>query len=430
VTIEKVVSSNETTVVVGAGISGMTTAIELANLGNKVILIEKEPYIGGRVTQLYKYFPKLCHPTCGFEINLQKIRASQDITVLTMAEVIDVAGSEGDFTLKVKVHPRYIKETCTACGDCTPALTSEFDDQYNLGMMKRKGIYRNNNNAYPNTYTIDPGLLGTDELAEAKKACKFDAIDEDMAEENIELTAGVVVWATGWTPYDAAKIQAYGYDRFDNVITNIELERMMDPYGPTGGKILRPSDNTEAKNVAFIQCAGSRDENHLPHCSRFCCMASLKQTHYLREKYDDDFEASIYYIDIRSIDRFEDFYKKVQNDDNVTFIKSKVASITEDDETKNPILHGVDTEGYHRYSNSHDLIVLAVGMESNVEKDILPEQIEVNRSNYIEDTSNLPGFYAAGCSTDALDVNRSVQQSTATALRALQSINHISKGNS
>jgi len=430
VAIEKVVSSNETTVVVGAGISGITTAIELANLGNKVILIEKEPYIGGRVTQLYKYFPKLCHPTCGFEINLQKIRASQDITVLTLTEVTEVSGTEGDFKLKINTKPRFIKETCTSCGDCLPPLTSEFDDEYNLGMMKRKGIYKNNNNAYPNIFTIDPQLSGTDELTEAKKLCKFDAIDEDMKEEEFELTAGVVVWATGWKPYDAAKIQAYGYDRFENVITNIEFERMMDPYGPTGGKIIRPSDNKEAKDVAFIQCAGSRDENHLPHCSRFCCMASLKQTSYLREKFEDDYKASIYYIDIRTIDRFEDFYKKVKNDSNVTFIKSKVANITEDKETNDPILNGVDTEGYHRYANNHDLVVLAVGMDSNIEQDIIPDEVSINRSNYIEDTENLPGFYAAGCSTDALDVNRSVQQSTATALRALQSINHISKGNS
>ena len=172
-----------------------------------------------------------------------------------------------------------------------------------------------------------------------------------------------MIWATGWKPYDAANIQPYGYDRFANVITSLEFERLADPAGPTGGKLLRPSDGKEAKNIAFIQCAGSRDENHLRHCSRICCMASLKQTQYVREAYGDGgAKSTIYYIDIRAIDRFEDFYPKVQRIRRVSFVKSKVARI-EAGEAGNLVLHGVDTEGYHRYATEHDLVVLAIGME-------------------------------------------------------------------
>jgi len=243
----------------------------------------------------------------------------------------------------------------------------------------------------------------------------------------VTLTVGAIIWATGWRPYDADKIQPYGHDRIDNVVSSVEFERMLDPFGPTGGKIVRPSDGKEAKNVAFIQCAGSRDRNHLKHCSRICCMATLKQTTYLREKFADDFKASVYYIDIRAIDRIDDFYVKVKEDPNVSFIKSKVASITLDKATGNPILHGVDTEGYHRYSNPHDLVVLAVGMEPSVAKSDFPIAVTVNDNGFIEADEANGGIFAAGCSSDALDVNRAVQSATASALRAIQVVNRVAR---
>jgi quinone-modifying oxidoreductase subunit QmoA len=241
------------------------------------------------------------------------------------------------------------------------------------------------------------------------------------------VTVGAIIWATGWKPYDAGKIQPYGYDRFANVITSVEFERMLDPFGPTGGKILRPSDGKEAKDVAFIQCAGSRDLNHLKHCSRICCMATLKQTTYLREQFGDDAKGTVYYIDIRAIDRIDDFYQKVQEDPNITFTKSKVASITEDKETGNPVLHGVDTEGYHRYSNPHDLVVLAIGMEPSVAADGFPTDVVLNEEGFVELDEANGAFFAAGCSADALDVNRAVQSATASALRAIQVVNKVAR---
>jgi len=421
----EVIATNQTILVVGGGISGMTAALEAAECGKQVILVEKNPSLGGRVSQLYKYFPKLCHPKCGLEINLRRIKANRNLRVMAMTEVSKIEGDAGNYSVTLNTRPRYVNENCTACGECGTAVAAEFDDEYNYGLGKRKGAYRPFNQSYPERYVLDPAIIGTDDAEKAKAACKYDAIDLEMTDSETMITVGAVIWATGWKPYDAGKIQPYGYDRYKNVITSVEFERMLDPHGPTGGKILRPSDNKEAKDVAFIQCAGSRDQNHLKHCSRICCMASLKQTTYLREQYGDDAKGTVYYIDIRAIDRIDDFYQKVQDDSNITFTKSKVASITEDKETGNPVLHGVDTEGYHRYSNPHELVVLAVGMEPSVPANGFPMEVVLNEEGFVELDEANGAFFAAGCSSDALDVNRAVQSATASALRAIQVVNKV-----
>jgi quinone-modifying oxidoreductase subunit QmoA len=421
----EVIATNQTILVVGGGISGMTAAIEAAECGKQVILVEKNPSIGGRVSQLYKYFPKLCYPSCGMEINLRRIKANRNLRILTLTEVSAVNGESGNYSVTLKTAPRYVNENCTACGECEKVVEAEFDSEYDYGMKPRKGAYLPFNMSYPQRYVLDARIIGTEDADKAKAACNYDAIDLDMQESETTLTVGAIIWATGWQPYDADKIQPYGHERYDNVISSVEFERMLDPFGPTGGKIVRPSDGKEAKNVAFIQCAGSRDRNHLRHCSRICCMATLKQTTYLREKFQDDFKASVYYIDIRAIDRIDDFYQKIQDDPNVSFIKSKVASITEDKDTGNPVLHGVDTEGYHRYDNPHDLCVLAVGMEPSVSKDAFPVDVVLNDSGFIESDEKNGGIFAAGCSSDALDVNRAVQSATASALRAIQVVNRV-----
>jgi quinone-modifying oxidoreductase subunit QmoA len=421
-----VVATNETILVVGGGISGMTAALEAAECGKDVVLVEKNPSLGGRVSQLYKYFPKLCHPTCGLEINLKRLKANKRIRVLTLAEVSAVTGKAGDYTATIKISPRFVNENCTACGACAEAVTAEFDNEFNYGMGKRKGAYLTSAMAYPQRYVIDPRVIGTPDAEKAKAACKYNAVDLGMKEETINFKVGAVVWATGWKPYDANKIQPYGYDRYENVITSVEFERLMDPFGPTGGKLIRPSDGKEAKNVAFIQCAGSRDRNHLKHCSRICCMASLKQSTYVREKYADDANVSIYYIDIRAIDRFEDFYKKIQADPKVKFIKSKVANITADKDG-NPILHGVDTEGYHRYDSPHDLVVLAIGMEPSVDASKIMPGVAADASGFIDINATTEAVFGAGCASNALDVNRSVQSATAGALRAIQVVNRVSR---
>jgi len=419
------IATGQTILIVGGGISGMTAALEAAECGKQVILVEKTPTLGGRTAQLYRYFPKMCHPTCGLEINLRRLKGNPNVRVMTMTEVTAVAGSRGNYAVTLKVAPRHVNENCTACGDCGKAVTSEIADAFNYGQGKTgakvRAAYLPHAMAYPQRYVIDPSIAGTAEGEAAKAACKYGAVDLGMKEETVQLNVGAVVWATGWRPYDANKIQPYGYDRYANVITSVEFERLADPHGPTGGKILRPGDGKEAKNIAFIQCAGSRDENHLRHCSRICCMASLKQTQYVREAWGDEGKSTIYYIDIRAIDRFEDFYQMVQKDATVSFVKSKVARIAENKDNGNPVLHGVDTEGYHRYAVEHDLVVLAVGMEPEVTGVKLPDDIILDSSNFIEGSRD-GGMIGAGAASSPLDVNRAVQSATAASLKAIQVI--------
>jgi len=421
-----VVATNQTILVVGGGISGMTAALEAAETGKQVVLVEKNPYLGGRTVQLYRYFPKMCHPTCGLEINLRRLKANPRIQVLTLAEVMGISGSKGNYSVTVKLAPRFVNENCTACGECAKAATTEIADAFNYNLGKTKAAYLPTAMAYPQRYVIDPSVVGADEGEAIKAACKYGAIDLDMKEETVTLNAGAIVWATGWQPYDARKITPYRYGEFKNVITNVEFERLADPHGPTGGRILRPSDGKEAKNIAFIQCAGSRDENHLRHCSRFCCMGSLKQTRYVQEKYGDEGKSTLYYIDIRAIDRFEDFYQEVKANPNVKFVKSKVARISED-KNGDPRLWGVNTEGYKRYSEPHDLVVLAVGMEPSVKGVDIPAEVMADSSGFIMADPANAGIFGAGCATNALDVNRAVQSATAAALRAVQVVNKVAR---
>ncbi len=406
--------------VIGGGIAGMTAALEAAECGRQVILVERDPSLGGRTALLYRYFPKMCHPTCGLEINLRRLRANRKVRVLTMSEVTAVSGGAGDYRVTLKQRPRYVNERCTGCGDCARAVGARIRNPYNYGLDEIGAAHLPHGMAYPQRYVLDPSIIGTPEADKAKAACKFDAVDLDMTEQTLTLNVGSVIWATGWKPYDAARIQPYGYGRFANVLTSLEFERLADPAGPTGGRLLRPSDGQPAKNIAFIQCAGSRDENHLRHCSRICCMASLKQTQYVREAYaDTSGRSTIYYIDIRAIDRLEDFNAMVHADPTVAFVKSKVARIAQNEGNGNLVLHGVDTEGYHRYATEHDLVVLAVGMQPETDGLQLPDDIVRDSSGFIEGCTS-GGQFAAGAASGPLDVNRSVQSATAAALRGIQ----------
>lgn len=412
---------SQTIVVVGGGIGGITAALEAAETGYDVVLIEQSPSLGGRVAQLYRYFPKLCHPACGLEINYQRIKSARNLKVFTMSSVDKVEGTKGDFTVTVKTAPRHVNANCTGCGDCAGAAETEISNPFNYGMDKIKAAYLPHEMAFPRRYVIDGSVIGSAEADNMKSACKYDAVDLDEAQSSFEIKAGAIVWATGWRPFDAARITPYGYDNGADIITNVEMERLASHNGPTGGKILRPSDGKEAKRVAMVQCAGSRDVNHLAYCSRVCCLASLKHAAYVREQYADA-EVDIYYIDIRAHDKLEHFYKKLAADPQVNFVKSKPASVSQG-EGGDPVVQGENTLTRERYETPYDMVVLATGMEPSLAAGAPTVELEMDEYGFIVPAEGVSdGMISAGVASGPLDVSMSVQSATAAALRAIQAV--------
>jgi quinone-modifying oxidoreductase subunit QmoA len=406
--------------VVGGGISGLTTAVEAAEAGRDVIIVEKRPYLGGRVAQLNQYFPKLCPPACGLEINFRRMRQNPRIKFFTMAEVEKISGAEGNFDVAVRLNPRYVNESCTACGACGEVVTTEVANEFNYGMDKVKAAYLPHQFAFPMRYVIAPQIIGTEEGAKAKAACKYDAVDLEMKPQAVNLKVGAIVWATGWKPYDANKIENLGFGKVRNVITNVMMERLAAVNGPTAGKIVRPSDGKAVSRIAFAQCAGSRDENHLAFCSYICCLASLKQATYIREQ-NPESKVTIFYIDIRALGRYEDFYTKVAADQNVALIKGKVAKVTEDPATGDVI---VEAEDIYRGGKSRvqvDLLVLATGMEPTTATEKVPGDVRYDESGFLVADQGKPGIYAVGCVRKPLDVATANRDATAAALKGMQS---------
>jgi len=403
--------------VVGGGISGITAAVEAAEVGAEVILIEKEPSLGGRVAQLRYYFPKLCPPNCGLEINYRRIKTNPRIKVYTMTEITEISGEKGNYKVKVIIKPRYVNDNCTACGDCEKVCEGERVSEFDFGLRKTKAIYLPHPMAFPMKYILDKEALAPGDLERIMSACKYNAIDPDMKEETLEFEVGAIIWATGWKPYDATKLDNLGYGKYVNVITNMQMERLASPWGPTGGKILRPSDQSFPKKVAFVQCAGSRDENHLPYCSYICCLASLKQSLYLAEQ-DPEAEALIFYIDIRTPGRYEKFLRRAQNEARITFIKGKVAKIEEDPETKDLIVTAEDILSGKKIHERVNLVVLALGMQPSI-AGINIKGLEVDENGFVISEN---GIIACGCAKIPLDVMTSNETATGAALKAIQTI--------
>jgi quinone-modifying oxidoreductase, subunit QmoA len=409
-------------VVVGGGISGLTTAIEAAEVGYEVYLVERNPYLGGRVSQLNQYFPKLCPPTCGLEINFRRIKDNPRIKVLTLSEVEKVEGTPGNYNVTIRINPRYVNEKCTCCGECEKACATELSNDFNFGMDTRKGAYLPFEMAFPPRFVLSPQIIGTNDAHKAKDACKYDAIDLEMQPKSFILQAGAVVWATGWEPYDAKKMDNLGFGQYDNIITNMMMERLAAPNGPSRGKILRPSDDKEPKSIAFVQCAGSRDENHLPYCSYICCMASLKQATYLRERYPDA-EIYIFYIDLRAPgQRYETFYKNIKADKKVFFVKGKVAEVTEDPATKNVTVVAENAVTGEKTRQTVELVVLATGMQPTAAHAKLPADLNYNADGFIINDFEKGGMFAAGCANKPADVVSSNQNATGMALKAIQTL--------
>ncbi|NTW61033.1 MAG: CoB--CoM heterodisulfide reductase iron-sulfur subunit A family protein, partial [Nitrospirae bacterium] len=376
--------------------------------------------LGGRVTQLNKYFWKMCPPNCGLEIQYKRIKNNGQVKIYTMAEVEKISGTEGNFEVTIKTQPRFVNEKCTGCNKCTEACPEERSNDFDFGMSKTKAAYLPHNQAFPLQYVIDGKACKGSSCAKCVDACKYDAIHLDMKAETVTVKAGVVVMATGWNPYDATKMDILGFGKVQNVITNMMMERIAAPNGPTAGKIVRPSDGKEVKNVAFVQCAGSRDENHLAHCSYICCLASLKQTSYVRELYKDS-KAKIFYIDIRTPGLYENrFYTKLKADANVSFLKGKVAKIEqgENDDVK---VTAEDIHGGGKITETFDMVVLATGMEPTA-RSLTGAGVTVTDDGFIDQTTLPKGIYATGTLKTPVDVARSAQDATGVVMKSIQSL--------
>jgi quinone-modifying oxidoreductase subunit QmoA len=396
---------------VGGGIAGLSAAIEAAEAGCEVVLVEREPYLGGRVAQMYQYFPKLCPPACGLEINLRRIRTSPRIQSFTLAEVDTVTGGPGQYRVTIRQHPRFIAERCSACGKCAEVCPAERPSTFDFGMKSTRAAYLAFPGAWPPRYAIDPAACEGLPCTLCADACPTQAIDLSQQPRTFDLDVQAVIWATGWRPYDPARLVDLGFGTHPDVITNMMMERLASPHGPTGGRIVRPSNGQAPASVAFVQCAGSRDDAHLGYCSGLCCMASAKQARYLRAQHPDA-EITIYYIDRRASGRQETFLAETEQDAKIHFIPGKVARVSVD--AGAPVVEVEDMGQGSKLRHKVDLVVLAAGIVPSSANTKLAR----DRYGFLA-TEQPSGQLAAGSTRGPMDVATSVRDATSAALRAL-----------
>lgn len=404
--------------VIGGGVAGITAAVELADTGVDVILVEKSATLGGRVARMHQYFPKLCPPTCGLEMHYRRLRATQSITVLTLAEVVELTGAPGAYEATVHIQPRYVNEACTLCGECTKACPADRADEFNYRMSTTKAAYLPHGMAYPQLYAIDRKACRAGCTA-CRQACKYGAIDLHAEAEVRKFPVSAVIAATGWTPYDASKLVHLGFGTCRNVVTNVMLERMAAADGPSAGRILRPSDGKEPRTVAFVQCAGSRDENHLPYCSAVCCAASVKQATYIRSQYPET-AITMFYIDVRTPGKLEEFKAKIAEDANFRFVRGKVARVEESPGTADLLVTAEDVLASQKSTMHFELVVLATGMVPATSG--LHIKMARDEFGFLIPANGGGGVFSAGCVHRPADVSASVQDATGASLKALQTV--------
>ena len=409
-------------IVVGGGISGMTTAIEAAEVGHEVVLVEKEEYLGGHAISMNQYFPKLCPPYCGMEINFRRIKQNPRIEVHTASRLKSVSGEEGNFLVSLETSPRFVNDNCTLCGDCTDVCPVERKDSFNQNMSNTRAIYLPHVMAYPARYAIDGETCLGEECNKCVESCKYNAIDLNASAKQIEVEAGSIVFATGWEAYDAANLDTHLFRQHPDIITSLMMERLAAPSGPTNGKIECPSDGKVPKKIAFVQCAGSRDHNHLPYCSGVCCSASMKQALNLADTLPES-QISIYYIDLRVSGRNEAFLNRVEDHERILLLKGKVASIQMNQDGK-LVLIAEDILLGKKKTHEADLVVLATGISPAAvsfgsERD-LP-------ADYMQSRELPLGMHLAGCAKSPLDISASLKQATGVALKAIASLKTADK---
>jgi heterodisulfide reductase subunit A len=360
-----------------------------------------------------------------------------NITLLTMSEVKEITGFVGNFHVRILKRARYVNEKeCTACGDCVPVCPVIVPDEFNMGLSSRRAIYSPFPQAVPSVYAVDiTQCLGHNPIICGKciEACKKRCIDFDMNDEELEFDVGTIIVATGMEPYDPRILDEYGYARFENVLTSMELERLINAGGPTSGKVIRLTDSRVPKSVAFIQCVGSRSQRRgRPYCSNVCCMNTVKSTIMLKEHYPE-MDIEVFYIDIRAFGKgFEDLFRRSKGM-GVRYIRGLPGDIKQDAASGNLVLTVENTATNKLDTHRAEMVVLAVGLEPTSDMKVIQEMLALQTTSdgfYLEAHPKLQpvdsatrGIFFAGCAEGPKDIKDSVTQASAAVARAMRLMN-------
>jgi len=417
--------------VVGGGISGMQSALDLADAGLRVYIVEKSPSIGGTMTQLDKTFPTNDCSMCILAPKMSDCYGHPNIDVLTSSELIGLEGETGDFKAKVFKKARYVDiERCTGCGDCIKKCpTKGIPNEWEMGVTERKAIYIQFPQAVPMAAIIDPEsckYLTEGKCGVCAKVCTADAINYDDKDEEIELEVGSVILSLGFDLFDSRLKKEYGYGVFDNVVNSMEFERMLSACGPYEGIVRRPSDNQKPKKVAFLQCVGSRDEKvGNTYCSSVCCMYALKEA-IIAGEHSEDLSSTIFFMDIRAVGKeFEDYKIKAENEYGIRLVRgTRVAMVEEVSDSKDLLVRY--SIGDEILEETFDMVVLSAGLCSNKSGAELAGKLGVNLNKYgFCDTdpwnplvTTREGIFVTGAFSAPKDIPTSVAEASGAAAKA------------
>ena len=415
--------SSREILIIGGGIAGITAALELGYLGFKVHLVERKPSIGGNMAKLTKVFPTLDCAQCILTPRMAEVGRNPNVSLLTYAEVQEVSGRPGNFNVKVFMKPRGVDvDTCRSCGVCTKVCPVTVSDEFNEGLSKRKAAYIEFPQAVPSAYVID--FNACTKCGKCEQLCPSKAIDLEDKGKTIDLIVGAILMATGYELYDARKLENYGYDVYKDVITMLDLERLISASGPTGGYVKR-ADGSDVRKMAIVLCAGSRDKNHIPYCSRICCMYALKQAFVLKKMLGID--VYIYYTDIRATGKgYEELYWR-DEEAGVVFVRGKVAEVWKNRNGKLVVL-AEDTLTGNVAEQEFDLVALATAMVSPSGLKELAEKMRLSlgEDGFVQEKhpkldpvdSLITGIFACGCALSPKDVRDTVSDALGAAAKA------------